>query len=243
MIVFLTSSPSGALNEPNYGKLLDERNGFVDHLKLVWKENMKGLIVSANPTAYEANDEQLDFFANAFRNSGVPLTSFEIWDYRMENLSKEVLHTYDMIMLSGGHVPTQNVFLKQIQLREKLEGYEGVVIGVSAGSMNSANIVYAQPEEAGESSKDFQRFYTGLNLCDINILPHYQMVKDYYLDGRRLYEDIAFEDSMGHEFIVLVDGSYIIVKDTMAYVYGESYVLEDGNFTSLCALNENCRIR
>ena len=38
MIVFLTSSPSGALNEPNYGKLLDERNGFVDHLKLVWKE-------------------------------------------------------------------------------------------------------------------------------------------------------------------------------------------------------------
>lgn len=243
MIVFLTSSPSGALNEPNYGKLLDERNGFVDHLKLVWEENMKGLIVSANPTTYEANDEQLDFFTNAFRNSGVPLTSFEIWDYRMENLSKEVLHTYDMIMLSGGHVPTQNRFFKQIQLCEKLEGYEGIVIGVSAGTMNSAKIAYAQPEEPGESSKDFQRFYTGLNLCDINVLPHYQMVKDYYLDGRRLYEDITFEDSMGHEFIVLVDGSYIIIKDKMAYVYGESYVLEDGNFTSLCALNENCRIR
>lgn len=243
MIVFLTSSPSGALNEPNYGKLLDFRNGFVDRLKQLWKDNMKGLIVSANPCAYDSNDEQLDFFTTAFQNSGIPFTSFEIWDYRMENISKEALHTYDFIMLSGGHVPTQNVFFKQIQLREKLEGYEGIVVGVSAGTMNSAKIAYAQPEEPGESSKEFQRFYTGLNLCDINVLPHYQMVKDYYLDGRRLYEDITFIDSIGHQFIVLVDGSYIICKDNMAYVYGESYALEDGNFYPICALNEHCRIR
>ena len=26
-------------------------------------------------------------------------------------------------------------------------------------------------------------------------------------------------------------------------IFKKSYVLEDGNFTSLCALNENCRIR
>ena len=32
MIVFLTSSPSGPLDVPNYDKLLDEKNGFVENL-------------------------------------------------------------------------------------------------------------------------------------------------------------------------------------------------------------------
>lgn len=31
-----------------------------------------------------------------------------------------------------------------------LKDYQGVILGISAGSMNSADVVYAQPEEEGE---------------------------------------------------------------------------------------------
>ena len=41
--------------------------------------------------------------------------------------------------------------------------------------MNSADIVYSQPEEEGEAvDPAYQRFLTGLNLTKTNLLPHYQ---------------------------------------------------------------------
>ena len=85
--------------------------------------------------------------------------------------------------------------------------------------MNSADIVYCQPEEDGEAiNPEFQRWISGLNLTKINIIPHYQMVKDKYLDGMRLYEDITYKDSIGHPFIVLVDGSYLLIDNTKQYM-------------------------
>ena len=67
------------------------------------------------------------------------------------------------------------------------------------------------------------------------------MVKDNYLDGMRLYEDITLPDSYGHEFIVLCDGSYLRIEAEEAgappiseEVYGEAYVIRDGNVSELC---------
>jgi dipeptidase E len=68
----------------------------------------------------------------------------------------------------------------------------------------------------------------------VNVLPHYQRVKDNYLDGRRLFEEITFEDSFGQRFLVLVDGSYVMVYDGMAEVYGESYLIKDGSMAKFC---------
>ena len=59
MILFLTSSPSGPLDKPNYDKLLDFSNGFVDRLKTYWKPHMKGLLIAAYPDTFESNDEHL----------------------------------------------------------------------------------------------------------------------------------------------------------------------------------------
>ncbi len=59
-----------------------------------------------------------------------------------------------------------------------------VVLGISAGTMNSADIVYAQPELEGESiDSAYQRFLRGLDLTKCMIIPHYQDIKDQILDG------------------------------------------------------------
>lgn len=239
MIVFLTSSPSGPLDVPNYDKLLDEKNGFVENLRQFWKEEMRGMIIAAAPDSFEGNDEMRDFFEQAFRNGNIPVTRFDIWDYRSHDISAEELNQYDIIMLGGGHVPTENRFFELIRLREKLQTYEGIILGVSAGTMNSAEVVYAQPELPGESvNPNYVRYLQGLGLTKINILPHYQMVKHFTLDGKRLFEDITYGDSYGKEFIALEDGSYIRILNGETKLYGRAHRISDGVLTTICEENE-----
>lgn len=102
-------------------------------------------------------------------------------------------------------------------------------MGISAGSMNCADTVYAQPEEPGEGiDPDYEKYLPGLGLTDVNILPHYQQVKNNILDELRLYEDITFADSMDHVFYVLVDGSYYLQNEEGAAIFGRMYRLQDG---------------
>lgn len=240
MIVFLTSSPSGPLDVPNYDKLLDAKNGFVENLRQFWKAEMNGLIVAAAPDSFDGNDEMRDFFEQAFRNGDIPVTRFDIWDYRSHDISAEELNRYDIIMLGGGHVPTENRFFELIHLREKLKDYQGIVLGVSAGTMNSADVVYAQPELPGESvDPDYVRYLRGLGLTKIMVLPHYQMVKNFMLDDRRLFEDITYGDSYGNEFIALEDGSYIRIMDGETKLYGRAHKISDGVLTTICQENQS----
>ena len=191
-------------------------------------------MITAAPDSYEQNDEMISFFENAVKTDGFTCAPFEVWDYRTEDFSKEKLHSYDIIWLGGGHVPTQNRFFEEIGLREKIEGFKGIVIGISAGTMNAADVVYAQPEHEGEAVDPyFCKFLKGLNLTKTQILPHYQMVKDWYLDGMRLYDDITYGDSYGRKFLVLEDGSYLMIKNGIESVWGNAYEIADGQIKKI----------
>ena len=155
-------------------------------------------------------------------------SSLQTLDRRNQRDAQLLIWQSDLIILSGGHVPTQNTFFQEIGLKELLQNYQGVVLGISAGTMNAAARVYVQPEEAGESVPEFPRFLPGLGITHVNVLPHYQQVKDYLLDGRRLYEDITFADSYGECFFVFVDGTYLLIEDGQTYLYGKAYCLQDG---------------
>ena len=227
--LFLTSSPTGPLDGSRPVAGLDEWNDFVVNLKKVWKDSSRCLMIAASPDCFRENEEMTSFFAGAVKRSGLSVSSFDMWDHRTTDVSEEALCSYDVIFLGGGHVPTQNAFFQQIGLREKIRGFEGIVIGISAGSMNSADEVYAQPELPGESEdSSYLRFLPGLNLTKTMILPHYQMVKDTILDGKRLFEEITYPDSLGREFLILPDGSYLMSIDGKESVWGEAWLLKDG---------------
>lgn len=234
MVVFLTSSPTGPLDGSRKVDGLDKKNKFVENLKKYWKPNSRNLMITATPDSYEQNDEMISFFENAVKRDGFTCQPFEVWDHRTEDFSKEKLQSYDVIWLGGGHVPTQNRFFQEISLREKMEDFRGIVIGISAGTMNAADVVYVQPEHEGEAiDPDFQKFIQGLDLTKTQILPHYQMVKDWYLDGMRLYDEITYGDSHGHKFLVLEDGSYLMVRNGMESVWGNAYVISDGKIRKI----------
>ena len=235
MIVFLTSSPTGPLDRSRLVEGFDEKNKLVENLKERWKTNARCLLISAAPAEAAFADGMRAHMVEAMRISGLSVSQVDVWDDRTEDFSVETLKSYDVVFLGGGHVPTQNAFFRRINLREKMAQFDGMVIGISAGTMNSADVVYAQPELEGESvDPNYERFITGLGLTKINVLPHYQMIKDAVLDGQRVFEDITYSDSVGREFIALVDGSYIICENGTETIWGEAYRIADGVLEKIC---------
>lgn len=224
MIAFLTSSHN-IEGRPD----LNPANGFAAELLKAVPQPCRGLAVCSDPD----DCERTDFFCHSVREgfevSGVVFSDYQILDRRNQEKTVELIQSADLIILMGGHVPTQNRFFTEISLRELLADYDGVIVGISAGSMNSADVVYAQPELEGEAvSPDYQRFLPGLNLTKRMLLPHYQKVKDDLLDGLRLFEDITFSDSIGRKFYVLPDGSYLYIHNGREELRGEAWLVENG---------------
>ena len=205
MIAYLTSHIGGSYkkNGIRIPTQLSTENGLLDSLQKHWKDNSKVLIISADADNIEVNDSIRNIFAASFPMSGLSIGQMHICDKRNEKLAEKIAD-YDVLTLAGGHVPTQNEFFKRIRLKERMNEFDGILIGISAGTMNSAEIVYAQPELEGESiDEEYERFLTGLGITKLMILPHYQDIKDDILDGKRLFEDITYPDSFGREFYAL----------------------------------------
>lgn len=236
MTIFLTSSPC----IPNADRaLLNPANGFVARLRTVLPPRPRCLFICSSPDDPEKTDRYANDMRMAFSEAGMPLGQLGVLDGRNAVEAEALIHASDFIILAGGHVPTQNAFFQKIHLRQLLADYGGTVMGVSAGSMNAASTVYVQPELEGESiDPAFERFVPGLGLTEVKILPHYQQIKDWLLDGKRLFEDITYPDSMGQVFHALPDGSYLFGTGRMQRIFGECYCISDGQISQACANGE-----
>lgn len=237
----LTSSLGGSIkvNGIRVPSVLIQHNGLLDRLKSIWIQNAKVLIICGDPTDYEKNDSVCTCLEEAFPMSGLSISYINKCDNRSLNAIED-LGNIDVLILAGGHVPTQNSFMKQLRLKERLLDYDGIIVAWSAGSMNCADIVYAGPEREGEAVDPlYERWIAGLGITDINIFPHFQSLKDDYLDGLRLIEDITFSDSVGHEIVALNDGSYILIDDEHTTLYGEAYLIKDRKQIQICKDGES----
>ncbi len=236
MKAILTSSLGGSLkvDGKRIPTTLIEGNGLLAAIKSIWPEKAKVLMICASPNDYGKNDGVLNCMKEAFPMSGLSLSSFEQCDDRNEEILERI-DEMDVIILPGGHVPTQNAFMNKLGLKERIKNFSGIVIAWSAGSMNCAEVVYAGPEFEGEAiDPNYQRWIPGLGLTKINIFPHFQRLEGEILDGLRVIEDITYADSMGHEILALNDGSYIMIDDGVETLYGEAYSIKDGCQRQIC---------
>ena len=236
MKLFLTSSPGGNYKENGvyFPCAMDNRNQFVENLRAALPEKFNCLMIAAAPSEPEMNDSILRTIGGALSMSGIPAAQVKMCDDRNAEQLEEMLNEADFVILCGGHVPTQNEFFKRIGLKEKLAAFDGVVMGISAGTMNCATLVYAQPELDGEAiDPDYDRYIEGLGLTEIRILPHFQYLRELTLDGLRVLEDISLPDSRVQSFYALVDGSYILAEDGKSVLYGEAYYLADGKMVQI----------
>ena len=236
MNAFLTSALGGQvkIDGKRYPSKLLEANGLLNHIQAVWKKNSRVMIISGSPADYDKNDSVLFCLSGAFTLSDLSASEVVMCDERNSEII-ERLSEMDVLILAGGHVPTQNRFMKGLGLKERLKTWDGLLIAWSAGSMNCAETVYAGPELPGEAiDPDYQRWISGLGITRTNIFPHFEELRNEMLDGMRLIEDITYADSMVHEIIALNNGSYIISEGGTETIYGEAYSIKSGEQRQIC---------
>lgn len=245
MKVFLNSTMGGheTVDDVKYPAPLWNLNGFADLLRASLPGEVRCVMVASDPEAHKINDFYTALDSEALRLSGINVTACTMCDGRNAQDIGALLDGCGLLILSGGHVPTQHRFFEELKLKERLNNFDGVIVGISAGSMNACALVYAQPELEGEAiDPDFPRWLEGLGLAELSLVPHWQEVREFTLDGLRVFEDISLPDSCDHPFYALVDGSFILCEDGHADLYGEAYYLANGAIRQVTKEGEVLRL-
>ncbi|MBQ7709389.1 MAG: Type 1 glutamine amidotransferase-like domain-containing protein [Bacteroidales bacterium] len=242
MTLFLTGSPT-RFGEPSF----TEDNGFRAEVKAALAavtgpgRKPRVLLVSAAPDDKGFTASVKKGMSECIHKSGIQTAEIVMLERKNAARAPELVKQADWVILCGGHVPTQNRFIHEIGLRELLQGFPGVVMGCSAGSMNCAEDVYSHPEMPGEAvDPNYRRWLKGLGLTDIQLIPHFEQVRHARIDGLRLFEDVAFPDSWGHRFYTFRDGGYVIQKEGKpAELRGEAFEITRGAMHRICEENKS----
>ena len=225
---------NGQKTAKNFG---NEKN-ILDNIKTNTKKFDNFVFVASDFQDTKTNELYANVIFKSF-DLTCPFKNYVLLDERNADQAEQILKNADLIYLSGGHVPTQNAYFAKYNLAKYIKKSKALVVGVSAGSMNCANIVYAQPELAGESvDKKYKRYLRGLGLTKISILPHFDFSKHPRLDGKSIFENLCLPDSKKRPFIAIPDGSYILQQDGKIWIYGKSHLFANGECKTLSANNQ-----
>ncbi len=212
-------------------------NGFLDKIKSELDSSINCVFVPSNPFQILKTNANSMRYQKAFERSGFNIRRWDILPSLQINRRRDLISKSNLIILSGGHVPTENRYFHAINLAKSLRNYSGLIIGISAGSMNSAENVYAQPEKSGEAtSKRYKKFLKGLGLTDISVIPHYDKIIGEKIDGLRIIQDITLPDSIDRKFYAIDDTSFIVADERKSY--GNCYLIENGRIIKVCTTNQ-----
>lgn len=236
MTLFLTSS-----HTLSWIHKLNPANSLIENLRSEIRRPVKCVMVSSFPDDTEITDRMAWEMRETFEWAGMPFSHFEVLDRRTQKFAAKMLRKANFVILCGGHVPTENRFFHELNLRELLLKFRGVVMGISAGSMNCASTVYAPPELDGEAvDPDYQLYLEGLGFTDLNILPHYYKLKNMRIDGYHLIRDLVKVHSQNHPIYCLPDGSYVCIGKEGTFLFGEAYKVSKGRLRRISRDGE-CR--
>ncbi|MBE5738193.1 MAG: dipeptidase E [Clostridiales bacterium] len=214
-------------------------NGILDMIKSNVKKYDNFLFIASAEDKPEATDMYAGVTFESF-DLTLPFKNYKVLDGRNADKARELIKEADFIYLCGGHLPSQNAFFNNINLKDIIRDTDALIVGASAGSMNCAGTVYCPPELEGESlDPNFQIYLKGLGFTNINILPHYEKYCDAILDDKRYIEDIVLPDSFDIEILFIVDGTYIVCRDGKETIYGLAYRVKDGKIEKVCDVGKS----
>jgi EAL domain-containing protein (putative c-di-GMP-specific phosphodiesterase class I)/GGDEF domain-containing protein/peptidase E len=236
MVVYLTSSFMPYQDLDSYEKVApDECYGFFTDLKKEWpKKPANILYVPCNPRAEKENDHQKQRLLDVFEFENLPVKEVFMLEEINEKPLTDLVEWADVVYLAGGHCPTQLAFMKRIGFKEALASFEGIIIGLSAGSMNAAYNVYLMPEYPEEvTDPNYVRFSEGLDITNVQMIPHRDYMLEYKIGDMDYIKDVVIPDSYGRRFYLISDGSYFKIKNGKTTFKGVGDIIEDGAITPM----------
>lgn len=127
-------------------------------------------IASEFEYAHEKTDQYFNQFMKMFFNCGVVFDRATVIDGRITGKKvKPAVSMADVIWLAGGDTPTQFDYLKSYGLVDVLKQQTGVIIGMSAGSINMAKTAICT-KTCGHRELTI---YEALGLVEFSVEPHF----------------------------------------------------------------------
>lgn len=222
----------------------DNTNHFIDRLKLVAPKINTLVFIASNPDGVEKTELYANTVFNALNLDDFEIKNSIIIDHRFIGDIEQTILSADVVYLLGGHVPTQNNYLKEICLDKILAKYNGIVIGQSAGSMNLAKTVYAPPECIEDLSDDYEKSFSGVGLTNIRVMPHMGSAFDDNVDGQgKSTYDYCIEDSYNFPVYGIYDYGFIEINDNgESTAYGKTLLIKNGECIELCGDKESVKV-
>ena len=247
--IFLTSSLGGYTKTVKGNEVVkeiikcDNSNHFIDRLKATTSKIKTFVFVASNPDGAKKTDEYANIIVKALNLDGFGIENLIIIDHRFKGDIEKAILSADVVFLAGGNVPTQNNYFKEIKLKSKLEGFEGVLIGQSAGSMNCSKVVYTQPEEDEEfEDENYQRKISGLGLVDFTIMPHMNCANEVDEKGHPSVMEMCLADSYLMPHYGIFDYGFIEIQGNNATAYGKTLLIKNGECVELCGDKESVEV-
>jgi len=180
------------------------------------KRNRFAFVASEFEVLHEKTDKYFYLFLNMFEDAGIHFEEAYVIDGRMNaDVAQKAVVEADVVWLSGGDTLTQFGYFQKYGLDKVLRGHDGVIIGMSAGSINMAKTAICTLS-CGHYK---QEIYNGLGCVDVSVEPHF------------VRENVSEELlALSEEYTIygLCDGGLVIcVGDTVEF-YGDVYRLSHG---------------
>lgn len=229
MRLFLASNIGGIKKEKGKKVPINffEYNNFLKNLKESINDYNKFVIIASVSDNYEKNDYYLRLDMEILALSGLNFKENVVLDNRNKDDIANVLKNSSLIFLSGGDTLQQNIFFNEISLKKHIKKTDACIVGISAGSINSAKIVFNSPEE--EKDLTNPSILNGLDLTTINVEPHFDCDK-----LGKIQMNSILKESNNRVIYGLPDKSYIFNNK----IYGKCYRIYKENIVLISNDNE-----
>lgn len=209
MVKILTSGfPNGF---PNYFSRL---------LKTYIKEDMNFVFVASEfENIFEKTDWYCNHFIKMFSNDGITFDSVKVIDGRMsKETAQDMVRKADVLWLAGGDTPTQFAYLKSYGLISCIREQRGVIVGMSAGSINMTKTAVCTIT----CEHDELKIYEALGLVEFSIEPHF--------DRDNITEELLMLSEKYPMYGICDDGAIICTEDNTLFI-GDVFLIDNGHVT------------
>lgn len=201
-------------------------NGFTDDFSRILKRYIKKgmnfvFVASEFENIYEKTDWYCNHFLKMFFDCGITFDNINVIDSRMsKETAQDTVKNADVLWLAGGDTPTQFAYLESYGLIPYIREQKGVIIGMSAGSINMAKTaVCTLTCEHGEL-----KIYEALGLVEFSVEPH--------LDKDNITDELLVLSEKYPLYGICDEGAIICTEDNTLYI-GDVFLIDNRHVTRI----------
>lgn len=201
-------------------------NGFSNNISKQVKSYIKTgmnfvFVASEFENVYEKTDWYCNHFLKMFSDCGITFEDVNIIDSRMsKETAQDMVRKADVVWLAGGDTPTQYAYLESYGLIPCIKEHKGVIIGMSAGSINmTQTAVCTLTCEHNEL-----KIYEALGLVEFSVEPHF--------DKDNITEELLVLSEKYPLYGICDDGAIICTEDSTLYI-GDIFLIDKGQITRI----------